>query len=232
MRSKSGLLLLALLLAASATLAVYLYARGLEGEKVPATSASVEVLVAKKDIPANTDLNDLINEGAFETTSIPEDALVPGAFTELGDLQGQKNREAILAGEQIPEARITGAVTGGRLGIPQGFTGLAIPLEGPRFVSGELRDGDRVTVYGTFTKGGIDSATVVLVPEAQVLKVSGAPEGGPGTDDKATITLALLPPDAQKVVLAQEDGSIWLALLPPGQEGKQRPPLSVTGIGR
>lgn len=230
MKSRSGLLLLALLLAASATMAVYLYARGLEGEKTSAPSASVEVLVAKEDIPANTDLNELINEGAFETISVSEDALVSGAVTELGELQGQKNREAILAGEQIPEARITGAVPGGRLGIPQGFTGLSIPLEGPRFVDGEIGDGDRVTVYGTFTRSG-ESATAVLVPEAQVLKVS-ASEGDPGTDEKASITLALLPPAAQKVVLAQEGGSVWLALLPPGQQGKSRGPLSVSGIGR
>ena len=41
-------------------------------------------------------------------------------------------------------------------------------------------------------------------------------------NDEITVTLALTPADAQKVVFSQEEGSIWMALLAPdsGRPGK------------
>ena len=64
----------------------------------------------------------------------------------------------------------------------------------------------------------------------KVLKVAK-----PSTVDQASsqgtlLTLALRPQDAEKVVFAQEHGTIWIALLAPGQPGQSRPPLFAGGV--
>lgn len=233
MRSRATALGIALLMAATAAIAVFLYLRGLDQSGQASTAGTIEVLVAKEDITAGTELDELISRGGFETLSIPEDTVVPGAITDLRDLQGQKAAAGILAGEQIPEARITGAVPGGRLGIPAGYTAVTVPLSSSRTVGEELTEGDRVTIYSTFGSGA-SSTTVTLVPEVQILKLSSsATAGGPSDEGgDVNVTFALRPADAQKVVLAQEAGTIYLAAIPPGETGKARPPISTQGVGR
>jgi hypothetical protein len=85
-------------------------------------------------------------------------------------------------------------------------------------------------VYATFSDVDFKNqgdATVNLVPDAQVLRVSG---GGGTTEAASTndimVTLGLTPRDGQRVVFAQEKGSVWLALLPPGLKGKPLPPVT------
>ena len=64
--------------------------------------------------------------------------------------------------------------------------------------------------------------TVDLVPDAQVLRVTNETQSTNGTSSNGDVfvTLALLPADAQRVVFSQEEGSVWLALLPPGEKGQ------------
>lgn len=225
-------LVLAVVLAASATTAVYLYVLGVQDEGSSTAGPGVSVIVAKEDIPVGTRLDELVSQGAFEEIEVPEEALVPEAVIDLSQLSGQETRQAIIAGEQIPMARITGTVTGGQLGIPQGHTAVTLPMDQAPMVGGAVRSGDHVTVYGTFTKGVAGDTTFVLVPDAQVLDVNGGITGSQltGGMSEATITFALKPADAQTVVLAQEQGSVWLALLPPGAKAEQRGPVTIGSV--
>src|SRR5947207_1480641 len=50
--------------------------------------------------------------------------------------------------------------------------------------------------------------------------------------DPTLVTMALRPKDAQKLVYAQEEGSVWLALLPPHQHGARVPAVTFAGIDR
>ncbi|HEX2240337.1 MAG TPA: RcpC/CpaB family pilus assembly protein [Actinomycetota bacterium] len=227
-------LVIAGVLAVVATLAVLAYVRGVE-ESSGGTGPRVEVIVAKEDILAGANLDELIQSGAFTTELVPEDALVDEAVTSLSQLEGRSASAAILAGEQVTLARIQGtdvALPGGALGIPEGFQAVTLPLEASRVVGGAVVRGDRVTVYATFDK---TDTTVTLVPEAQVLRVN-EPAGdgglGGGAGAETLITLALSAEDAQKAVFAFEQGSVWLGLLPPGQSGVQRPPVNVAAVLR
>lgn len=86
-----------------------------------------------------------------------------------------------------------------------------------------------------------EAATVVLVPQVEVLRVAvptrtaGVIGGGGGTETPDTtgdvqVTLAFLPEEAQRFVFALEQGSVYLALLPPDAEGVELEPLTVEGI--
>lgn len=243
MNSRGLLAVVAFLLAATATTAVFLYVKGVRDDAQ--TSEQVTVVVASEDIPAGADLDDEITAGVFTTTEIAEDDLVDGAVTDLAQLDGRTTRYPILAGEQITTARLQGSedeLPGGVLGIPEGFTAVSVALDAPRVVGGALEAGDHVTIYGTFrpTGGGqantaqSNGVTVNLVPDVQVLRVRDATGGevGSAAVGQATVTLALKPRDAQELIFAQEQGTVWFGLLGPNERGVQTPPLTIVQVVR
>ncbi len=224
MRSRGLVIAVAFLLAMSATFVVYLYMRGVEQRSTG--GSMVAVVVAAEDIPAGTQLDELIAEDEFDTLRVPEDAVVRGAVTTVEDLRGRQTSAPILAGEQISTTRLQGSeqLPGGNLGIPQGYQALTLPLDSPRLAGGAIQQGDRVTIYGTFTnvassKGNSPAATVTLVPDVEVLDVTTTEVTGETTQTSEMVTLALKARDAQSVVFGQEQGSVWMSLLPPNEKG-------------
>jgi hypothetical protein len=71
--------------------------------------ATVPVVVSLVDIPAGTDLNDLIEDDQFRIIAFPEAAVVDDAVTSVKQLRDGHNSVTILAGEQIPAGRIDGS---------------------------------------------------------------------------------------------------------------------------
>jgi len=203
------------LLAAAAAGAVFLYVTNVR-QHAETGGATVSVVVSTQDIPASTDLDPLIDEQAFTTKSVSSDDLVQGAVTDVFQLRGQRTAYPVLAGEQISAARLQGKLqaAGGLLGIPDGGQALALSLESQRTVAGVLQQSDHVTIYGTFTRPNGGQITRILVPDALVLSVN-----------TETVTLALDPHDAELVIYTQEQGHVWLTLLPPNQPGVMVPPV-------
>jgi pilus assembly protein CpaB len=255
MKVRGVALMVAVLLAVGATAAVYMYVQGVRQEAT-APPDMVSVVTSKQDIAAGTKLSNLVAGGAFTTIEIPADALVQGAITDLSQIEDQTTRFPILQGEQISVARLENSeiqVEGGPLGIPQGHRALTIPLGMPQAVGGVVRTGDHVTVYATFQDISVLAApikqalagkiagterielgnfTFTLVPDAQLLKVGLPSSSGVRSEDgeDVAITLALTPKDAQLVVYAKELGRVWLALLPPNEQGAKEPPVNVANL--
>jgi Flp pilus assembly protein CpaB len=229
MRTRGIAVGLALLLAVAATGAVYLYVRNVR-EDARSAVTTVSMVVSTQDIAVGTTLDPLIQQGVFTTKEFPSESLVAGAVTSLTQLQGQTVSSPIFAGEQIPTSRLGsgagGELGGGILNIPPGFVAVTVSLDSPPNVAGFVGKGDRVTVFVT-----LEDRLVTLFPEVLVLTNSGAASTTAGTAAGAgLVTVALRPGDAQRFVLAQQRGEIWLALLPPGQDGQSHPPIRVEGI--
>jgi pilus assembly protein CpaB len=175
----------------------------------------------------------VISQGDLTTESIPQKAVITGAVTSLEQLKGRATSTPILAGEQIPVARLQGStqLPGGAIGIPSGYEAVTIQLETQRIIGGALHPSDHVAMYGSFDPPVSQPVTVTLVPDVKVLKVSK-----PSTVDQAAnqggtlITVALRPQDAEKVVFGQEHGTLWMALLAPGQAGQFKPPVYAGGV--
>jgi pilus assembly protein CpaB len=213
-----------IVLAAAAAAAVFLYITNVK-HRAQTGGGTVTVVVSKQDIPANTGLDSLVREGVFTTKLIPKDDLVQTAVTDAYQLRGQTTAYPVLAGEQIPAARLQGRLTfpGGVLGIPEGDQAVSLSLEGQRLVGGVLHKGDHVTVYATFDLGN-GSMTRTVVPDALVLTADAAGSVTSGGD--RTITLALNPHDTELVIYGQEHGSLYLSLLPPNQAGVKQSPVT------
>jgi pilus assembly protein CpaB len=244
MKGRGLVVFLALILATLATAGVFMYSRGVQ-EEAKTGGTMVQVVVSKVDIPARTDLDQLIKDDQFRVIQVPEGVVVDGAITSLDELAGKDNAAPILAGEQIPTARISGNISGGVLSIPEGMQALNVALDAPRAIAGVLAPGDEVTIYGTYTdvtdiktNEKLPTMTNVLVPTVEVLAVyrplSSSTFGGGDeettTDSTGTgsvaVTFALTQRDAQRFVFTMETGRVWLGLLPPGETGQSLPEIT------
>lgn len=218
------------LVAAAAAGGVLLFMRGVR-DQADAGRTMVHVVVATQDVPAGQELDPFIEEGVFVTRAIDSDALVPGVITDLYQLRGQRTAYPIVAEEQIVAARLAGPLQagGGILGIPEGLQAAAITLEPQRVVAGAIRQGDHVEVFGTFSSpnGAGAQTTRVVIEDALVLAVSTPADASVGTSGNGTITLAVTPEQASLLIFAQEQGHVWLTLLPPNQTGVDVPPASL-----
>jgi Flp pilus assembly protein CpaB len=228
MKSRASAVATALVLALVATGGVFLY---IQGVRHSATTGGglVSVIVSKQDIPAGTPLDSLISSGAFTTRNVPRDDLVQGIVTDINQLRGKKTAFPILANEQISTARFRGATEalGGRLGIPDGYVGTTVSLEAQRIVAGRIQQGDHVTLYGTYQAqggGGQAQVTRTIVPDVRVLAITTSTSSSSGSAE-TLVTLALRPYDAELVVYTQEQGHLWMSLLPPNQQGVTAPPV-------
>jgi pilus assembly protein CpaB len=240
----------ALALAVGATVAVFLYVQSVRKEAKTSPIANMQtVIVPKADIPAGTNLDVLISQGAFTTVRVPQAALVQGVVTDLSQIKGRTTSATILEGEQITTARLQGSTerTGGILGIRDGYEAVSISLAAPQAGGGFIRAGDHVTIFASLDnvsilrgslrqllkgkvlqKQPIGDFTVTLVPDVRVLReVGGATQDRQGSNNEIQLSLELRPLDAQRVVFAQDHGSIWMALLAPGQPGTSLFPLDV-----
>jgi pilus assembly protein CpaB len=247
MKGRGLVVFLALILATLATAGVFMYSRGVQ-EEAKTGGTMVQVVVSKVDIPARTDLNQLIKDDQFKIIQVPEGVVVDGAVTSVDQLAGKNNGVAILAGEQIPGARISGNVPGGALAIPEGMEAITVSLDASRGVAGAINSGDHVTIYGTYTdvtdiKTGkkLPTMTNVLVPTAELLAVFRPIASSTfGNDESATsseqlpgslaVTLALTPEDSQRFVFTMETGRVWFGLLPPDESGQPLKPITFVQV--
>jgi pilus assembly protein CpaB len=224
MKERGLVVVLAFLLAIGATAAVFLYVNGVKHD---ATSGgtTTQVIVSKQIIPSGTNLDGLVSSGAFVTKSVPTEDLVPGAITSIQQLQGKTTSQTIVAGEQIPIARVNGSVAGGPLAIPKGMQAETFQINAQQGVSGHIFQSNHIAIYATFDPPNGDTITVDLVPDVQVLDVI-RPEAKSTTSSQFLVTMALTPQDAQRLAFTMDQGRVWVALLPPGEQGKKQKPIS------
>jgi pilus assembly protein CpaB len=222
-----------------------MYSRGVK-EDVQTGGTMVPVVVTKVDIPARSDMDQLIADDQFSIIQVPASVVVDGAVTSVDQLAGKNNSVAILAGEQIPAARISGNVPGGALAIPEGMQAITVSLDTSRGVAGSINAGDHVTIYSTFKdaprKGGTvnETVTTALVPTVELLAVfrplatstfgGESPTSSEQLPGSLTVTVALTPEDAQRFVFSMETGSVWFGLLPPDERGQPMEPITYAEV--
>jgi Flp pilus assembly protein CpaB len=256
MRSRGLVVAIAVVLAVAAAAAVVLYTQGVKTEAIQGGNLTT-VIVSTQEIQPNTPLDPLLDQEAFREIQVPQDAVVGGAVTDLKELEGLTTTSTILANEQIPQSRLSSADSNpNRLGITEGHIAVSVELDAPEGGDGHIQPGDNVSVFATYQnvqmitgkvrelvtnpnavnvgqKVDLPDFTVTLVPTVRVLAITNpevnAETGQQNTNDRIRLTLDLDPQDAQNLVFAQENGLVWVGLLPPNEDGTQ-PPASVIPI--
>lgn len=237
-------LVLAVALAALATIALISYIRGLEEEAFEGTEP-VGVFVAKEEIPGGLSADTAISQGLIKQETVPAKVRPEGAIRSLEEIKGRVAGVTILKDEIIvgPRFVLPGQVKG-VLPIPPDKQAISVEVDIPPGVGGFVQPGDRVSliaqlsITGRAAGGATAQATVVkyllqgidvLAVGQRVVTVAGAQRqagAAPATGRQASrvlMTLALTPAQAEQLVFAILNGELYFTLLPEGQKPVKTP---------
>jgi len=229
MKRRPILIVLALLLALIGTGAVYFYVHSADSRAVNGLKATT-VLVATKQIPAGTPWSAVAAGGYASTESVPASAAPASALSSISANVASSSVATfsiepgqILVREAFGEK--PSAV--GVLTIPSPLQALTISVPANADVAGYVQNGSQVAVYSinqlqkstiNDQLGGTPYISKILLPRVSVLAVSAAaPSSVNGSSASSAgtvlVTLALTQQQAERVVLAQKLGDLYLALL-------------------
>ena len=217
MRRPANLLFLALLIAALGAALVYRYLRGqqeqLEEAKTKALGSIVEVVVANELIPIGARLK----EGQIKVVRWPKDAEPEGALYKPEAAVNRVARVAIQKNQPIVNSQlVTEAVGLLPLLIPEGRRAMSVKVDKVSGVSGFITPNSFVDVLAS---GQIDRAgereerSKLILQNIKVLAIGTEIEQkDDGAVEVPTVTLLLLPDEAEKLTLATRKDPIRLAL--------------------
>jgi pilus assembly protein CpaB len=147
----------------------------------------------------------------------PASVPLSGAFTNPGSLIGRIVLYPLSEGEPILERQLSspGAGIGITAKIPTGMRLIALRTDEVVGVAGFLLPGTHVDVLVTLhTSNSPDPVTFTILQDAQVLSAGQKTE--PDPEGKATVstvvTVLVKPEDAERVVLASNQGSVHFVL--------------------
>jgi len=181
------------------------------------TAAGQPVIVAAADLPIGTKLDATqLKQVNWPNTNIP-----PGGFQQPQTLAGRIVIRQISAGDAITEQKLMpkeGASTAGVMSyiIPQGHRAVTVGVNEVAGVAGFVAPNNRVDIILTTpiprsTTG--DNISKIILQNVTVLatgQITEQKEGKPVV--VPTVTLDLVPEDAEKLVLAASKGSLQLLL--------------------
>lgn len=214
MKKQVMAIVVAAVLALMAVVALVVYTKGANDRALEGTETT-EVLRATEDIGVKTPVSEIADK--VELVKIPKAAQVPDALTSLDDVKDQVTKVAIVAGDQLSEAKFDDSDSvKGPASLPAGMQELSIQIDGERFVGGAVTPGDKLGVFTSFTLDGNIRITGNPINGLLVLKVdNGALVEDPaaeanGATTGTVITVAVTTMQAEQIVHAKEFGTIWL----------------------
>jgi pilus assembly protein CpaB len=209
------------LVAAIGTGLVFVYVKKADDRAI-ADQAPVTVLVAKSSVAPGTRVIDAANSGAFERKELPQLAITPGALSSTDPIKDQVVVTTIFPGQQL----ITGmfgatAATNASIAIPPGQIAASFSFGDPQRVAGFVQPGSNVVIFLTSTLSGTKPTTRVLLPKVTVIAVgpttitppADPAQANPEAQPRAMLTLALTQSQAEKLIFAQGNGTMYLGLL-------------------
>ena len=231
MRQRAMIITVAVFLGIVAVFIVNSYAGRLREEAL-ADVAKTEVLVASEPAPSGLTLDELIDRKLVAVKLVPKEFVGEGALTPKKRL-GDKVLTANLAvGEQLTANKFKVPNEAGlSFAMPDDLVAVAIPIDEMKAAGNLVKIGDYVNVIGTIKAADDKEVTRTFLQKVKVLALGTSLENEETTPDKSnsklaantnadsrtkTVTLAISQGDAEKLVFMQEEGRIWLTLLPSG----------------
>jgi pilus assembly protein CpaB len=191
-------------------------------QRMPARQVELpttEVVVAAQNIPVGT----LLEERHLRTTAWPTGSAVAGSVANPKELVGRGVISPIGTNEPVTLTKVAGSEAGGGLPpiIPTGMRAISVKVNEVIGVAGFVVPGTRVDVVVTVARakaGDDEPMTRTVVSNVQVL-TAGTKFEQERKDTKpvqtSVVTLMVLPEDAERVALAQNEGKLNLALRSP-----------------
>lgn len=191
-------------------------------------TATQDVVVAAKDLPAGTIITDeMVKKGMVKTIPWPKGSLPAGSFSTLQQVVGKTNRVKIIANEPVLESRLAGEGAGLTTRLEQGKRAMAVKVDEIIGVSGFIVPDDRVDVIVTAVPPGGNNqdnrVSKIVLQNKRVLSVAQNVEQKEGKPQVArSITLEVSPEEAEKLSLATQEGQVVLALRATGDDAEAK----------
>lgn len=242
MSKRTIALVVAVVLAAVATVALVSYVRGYEN-RIQEQRELVPVFVAKDTIVKGTTGDVAIERGLIEQIDVTRESKADGAIASLDAIKGKVADVTVFKGEQIINERfkLPTQLTADVLTVPANRVAMSMEVGVPPGVAQFIQVGDRITILAQMTIGRQGTTqttrTGVLLHDVEVLQIGKlvrtAPTPGQAVaqavqvpDGTVLLTLALTIPQAEKLTFAIFNGRLYLTLLPktnkpgPGTPGR------------
>lgn len=241
MRFRITILIIAVLFGLFAVYLINSYVANM-GSRFKADAKTTEILTAAETLPAGLTLVELKERKMLVIKKMPREFISAGALFPKTDLKDKVLAYSMEKGEQLTRAKFkTPQQAGLAYLIPQNYIAISLPVDDVRGISNMLKIGDYVNVIVTFDKNN-QPFTRTLLQKARVLAVgsklereikqSGSIEKTlsgkneqPAESAKKTVTLAVSTEEAEKLVFSEEQGRVWLALMP----SPESPPVTTVG---
>ncbi len=220
MRLRLSLFLIAIVSAMIGTVLIAIYIGGLES-RVFSDQKLTNVYVATRRVAKGTPAIELIARGLIRQEKIPSKFVTSGAIKSLKSVKNKFLAVPLEKGEQVTKSVLTEPPSG--LKTPQDMLAIAIPIDDLALMDGRVKAGGKVAVLITL-KPGKDEKDIskILIDSSPVLAVNRAKSGqtGGSQSDKSSIVLGVTPENAEKLVFAASQGTVWVGLWPPGVSPK------------
>lgn len=219
------IVILAVILSLLTSLFIYSYVNRMTS--TTKTKDIVKVYVAAKNIPARS----MITAAELKEIEIDRQYVLPGTFINKAEIIGKRAKDSIMAGEQIHKERLADQEKMNlAYRVPEGKRAVSINVNEASNVANFLRPGDFVDVIATFEKEEVvelnrkviyPKITKTVLQNIQILGIGQESQAVQQDDKKKetpkTVTLAVAPGDAEKIVFTTEVGVVRLALRPVGE---------------
>ncbi|MDP4088802.1 MAG: Flp pilus assembly protein CpaB [Bacillota bacterium] len=220
------LIIISFIMAILTSVSVFSYLKSLK--KPVVVEQKRTVLVAAEDIPART----LVSSKMIKEVEVPEDSIFDGYIEARSDIEGKYTKDIILKNEGFRKDRLL-SKDGDELGfkIDDGHRAVSLNVSGASGIADLLQPGDYVDVT-VFLGEKKDGQTLVhpditktILQNVKVLAVDK--ETARETTDKQEdnkvpttflVTLSVAFDDIEKLALAENIGSLKLALRPLDKE--------------
>jgi pilus assembly protein CpaB len=191
---------------------------------------SLYQVVAARDMSMGA----LITKDDVKLVPWPASSPVPNGFTTADAVLNRGLISAVVANEPLTESKLAPLEAGAGLppSITEGMRALSIRVNEVVGVAGFVVPGTHVDVLVTLRREGNnnDSMTRVVVSDVQVLTAGTRYDQEKARDGQpiptSVVTLLLLPADAERIVLAANQGSLMLTLRNP----MDRKPTESNGV--
>ncbi len=227
MERRKILLVVAAVVAALGATLVFLYAQGAENRAV-AQFQTVEVLSAAQRIERGESMDDALAAGKVILEPVTVDEVLEGAGADDEVFAGQVALTTVYPGEQLLPVKFGAAdevESTSTLPVPEGKVAIAVSLTDQGRVGSFTRPGSEVAIYlSAVPEDGSPAFTRMLLPRVTVIgagsttqvQSAAATEGGTVAEElpNTLLTLAVEQGEAEKVLFAQDAGTLSFALLP------------------
>ncbi|MHB8381873.1 MAG: Flp pilus assembly protein CpaB [Candidatus Binataceae bacterium] len=214
MRRPIVFVVLAGLAAMLASIVVYSALKRREAEVQQALAKNVEIVVAAYDLPLGTK----IETSELKLAKWSGDAIPEGAYTDMHAAVGSYVKGQFVSNEPIVANKLfLGQKTAGvmPLLIPFGMRAVSVPVDEVSDISGFVLPHTRVDVVVALNGSGADSKALakIVLQNVEVLAVAQEIEMKKDTPEVVkVVTLLVSPQDAERLSLANREGTLRLAM--------------------